>query len=79
MGYTARLIPAQHVKVLVRGNKNDATEALAIAEAVFRPNIHEVEPKNLEQRDTQLPLRIRNKIKDQRKQNACQLRSLLSE
>lgn len=79
MGYRVRLIPAQHVKALVRGNKNDAADALAIAEAVFRPNIHDVEPKTLEQQDIQLLLRIRSTIKDQRKQNACQLRSLLSE
>jgi transposase len=79
MGHTVRLIPAQHVKPLVRGNKNDAADALAVAEAVFRPNIHDVEPKTLEQQDIQLLLRIRTKIKDQRKQNACQLRSLLRE
>jgi transposase len=79
MGFKVRLIPAQHVKALVRGNKNDAADALAIAEAVFRPNIHDVEPKTLEQQDIQLLLRIRTKIKDQRKQNACQRRSLLSE
>jgi transposase len=51
----------------VRGNKNDAADALAITEAVFRPNIHDVEPKTLEQQDIQLLLRIRTKIKDQRK------------
>ena len=79
MGYTVRLIPAQHVKALVRGNKNDAADALAIAEAVFRPGLHDVEPKTLEQQDIQLLLRIRTKLKDQRKHNACQLRSLLSE
>jgi transposase len=79
MGFKVRLIPAQHVKALVRGIKNDAADALAIAEAVFRPNIHDVEPKTLEQQNIQLLLRIRTKIKDQRKLNACQLRSLLSE
>ena len=38
-GHTVKLIPAQHVKPFVRGNKNDANDAIAIAEAVQRPNI----------------------------------------
>jgi len=52
MGLTVRLIPAQHVKAFVRGNKNDANDALAIAEAALRPNLHSVPVKTLEQQDT---------------------------
>ena len=48
MGFTVRLIPAQHVKAFVRGNKNDTNDALAIAEAVSRPNLHYVQMKTLE-------------------------------
>lgn len=37
MDYCVRLIPAQHVKAFVRSQKNDANDALAICETVFRP------------------------------------------
>jgi transposase len=40
MGHDVKLIPAQHVKPFVRGNKNDHKDALAIAEAAQRPNIY---------------------------------------
>lgn len=79
MGYTVRLIPAQHVKALGRGNKNDANDALAIAEAVFRPQLHDVQIKSLEQQDIQTLLRIRSRYKDARRINATQLRGLLGE
>lgn len=79
LGYTVRLIPAQHVKALSRGNKNDAQDALAIAEAVFRPNIHDVVPKTLEQQDIQTLLRIRSRCQEQRVSNSNQIRGLLSE
>lgn len=79
MGFTVRLIPAQHVKAFVRGNKNDTNDALAIAEAVSRPNLHYVQMKTLEQQDIQTLLRIRSRYKDARRTNAHQLRGLLSE
>lgn len=34
LGHRVHLIPAQHVKAFVRGNKNDDNDALAIAEAL---------------------------------------------
>lgn len=79
MGLTVRLIPAQHVKAFVRGNKNDANDALAIAEAALRPDLHPVPIKTLEQQDIQTLLRIRTRFKDARKINANQLRGLLAE
>jgi len=79
MGFTVRLIPAQHVKSFVRGNKNDANDALAIAESVSRPDIHEVPVKTIEQQDIQTLLRIRTRYKDARRVNANQLRGLLAE
>ncbi|MBX2849906.1 MAG: IS110 family transposase [Acidiferrobacterales bacterium] len=79
MGFTVRLIPAQHVKAFVRGNKNDANNALAIAEAALRPSLHPVPVKTLEQQDIQTLLRIRSRFKDARKINANQLRGLLAE
>lgn len=78
-GLTVRLIPAQHVASLLRGNKNDANDALAIAESVHRPNIHPVPIKSLEQQDIQALLRIRSKTKDHRKDLVNQMRSILAE
>ena len=43
LGHEAELIPPQHVKPYVRGNKNDYNDALAIAEAVIRPQMRFVE------------------------------------
>jgi len=79
LGFSVKLIPAQHVKAFVRGNKNDSNDALAIAEAVSRPNIHSVQIKTLEQQDIQTLLRIRSRYKEARRTNANQLRGLLSE
>ena len=79
MGHTVRLIPAQHVKAFVCGNKNDAHDALAIAEAALRPDLHEVQIKSLGQQDIQTLLRIRSRFKDAQRTNAHQLRGLLAE
>ena len=38
-GHNVALIPAQHARPFLRGNKNDANDALAILEASQRPNI----------------------------------------
>ena len=56
-----------------------ANDALAIAESVFRPDLHAVQAKTLEQQDIQTLLRIRTRYKDARRVNANQLRGLLSE
>jgi transposase len=37
LGHTVRMVPPRDVKALVRGQKNDYHDALAIAEAVQRP------------------------------------------
>lgn len=79
LGFKARVIPTQHVKALLQGNKNDANDALAIAEAVFRPGIHDVAPKTIEQQDIQALLRIRSARKDNRVANSNQIRGLLAE
>ena len=49
LGFKVLLIPTQHVKPFVKGNKNDRNDALAITEAARRPNIQGVEPRTLEQ------------------------------
>lgn len=78
-GHSVKLIPAQHVKAFSRGNKNDAHDALAIAEAAQRPQLHEVGVKSLEQQDIQTLLRIRTRYKDSRIDCINQTRGLLGE
>ena len=78
-GFQVKLIPAQHVKAFTRGNKNDANDALAIAEASSRPKIHPVSVKSIDQQDIQTLMRIRTRHQDARKDVANQFRGLLSE
>ena len=51
IGFQVRLIPTQHVKALTHHQKNDANDALAICETAFRPGIHFVAIKTVEQQD----------------------------
>ena len=78
-GLQIKLIPAQHGKAFTRGNKNDANEALAIAEASNRPKTHPVSVKSIDQQDIPTLMRIRTRHQDARKDVANQLRGLLSE
>lgn len=78
-GYTVKLVPAQHVKPFVRGNKNDANDAVAIAEASLRPNMRFVRVKTLEQQDIQSLHRIRERFVSHRTRIGNQTRGLLSE
>jgi len=79
MGHEIRIIPAQHVKPFVRGNKNDRNDALAIAEASERPNLKFVPLKTVEQQDIQALHRIRDKLIARRTSVVNQMRGLLSE
>lgn len=79
MGHQVHLIPAQHVKPFVRGNKNDRNDALAIAEASWRPNLKCVPIKTVEQQDIQALHRIRDKLMARRTCVINQMRGLLSE
>ena len=79
MGHKVQLIPAQHVKPFVRGNKNDRNDALAIAEASWRPNLKCVPLKTIEQQDIQALHRIRDKLIARRTSIVNQVRGLLSE
>jgi transposase len=49
LGHTVRLMPPAYVKPYVKRQKNDATDAEAICEAVTRPNMRFVPTKTLEQ------------------------------
>ena len=79
MGHEVRLIPAQHVKAFVRVNKNDANDALAITEAVQRPNLHCVRVKSAEQQDLAVLHRVRQRSVEQRTAIINQLRGLAAE
>lgn len=78
-GHTVKLVPAQHVKPFVRGNKNDANDALAIGEASLRPNMKFVRVKTLEQQDIQSLHKIRERFVSHRTRISNQTRGLLSE
>jgi transposase len=62
MGHSVLLIPAQHVKPFVRGNKTDANDAVAIIEASQRPNLGFVPMKTTHQQDIQCLQRIRDRL-----------------
>lgn len=78
-GHQVKLLPAQHVKPFVRGNKNDRNDALAIAEAACRPNIKPVPIKSVAQQDIQSLHRLRERCVTQRTSLSNQTRGLLSE
>ncbi len=59
LGHQVRLIPAQHVKPLRRGQKNDFNDALAIAEALGRPEMRFVSIKSTYESDVQALHRVR--------------------
>ena len=79
MGHQAKLIPPQYVKPYVRGNKNDYNDALAISEAVVRPEMRFVSVKTTEQQDTQALYRLRERRIADRTALCNQLRGLLAE
>jgi transposase len=78
-GFQVNLIPAQHVKPFVKGNKNDHNDALAICEASLRPSLHFVPVKSIEQQDIQALHRIRQRKLRDRTALVNQIRGLLSE
>lgn len=79
IGHEVKLIPPQYVKPFVRGNKNDYNDALAIAEAVTRPQMRFVSVKTTEQQDIQALHRLRERRIQDRTALCNQLRGLLAE
>jgi len=73
------LIPPQHVKPFVKGNKNDRNDAFAICEAARRPQMVFVRPRSLEQTDLLLAHRVRERQIEERTRLINQLRGLLQE
>lgn len=78
-GHAVKLIPPNHVKPFVKGNKTDRNDAFAITEAARRPGLHSVHPRSLEQTDMAMLHRIRDRRISARNALSNQLRGLLSE
>ena len=78
-GRQVLLIPPQHVKPFVKGNKNDRNDAFAISEAARRPHLRCVQPRTLEQTDLMLAHRIRERRTENRTALINQIRGLLNE
>jgi transposase len=79
LGFAVRLIPPQHVKPFVKGNKNDRNDAFAITEAARRPNLRYVAPRSLVQTDLIQVHRVRERLIVQRTALLNQIRGLLNE
>jgi len=79
LGHTVRLIPAQHVKAYVQGNKNDYNDAFAIAEAVVRPRMRVIPLKTPAQQDMQALHRLREGQMKMRTALCNRLRGLVAE
>jgi len=78
-GFKVMLIPPQHVKPFVKGNKNDRNDAFAITEAAKRPGLQCVEPRTLEQTDMMQLHRALERLTQQRTALMNQIRGFLSE
>ncbi|MBL6613921.1 MAG: IS110 family transposase [Reyranella sp.] len=65
LGHTVRLMPASYVKPYVKRQKNDATDAEAICEAVTRPTMRFVPTKTTEQQACLILHRARQFIRQQ--------------
>jgi transposase len=79
LGHEVKLLAPQYVKAFVRGNKNDYNDALAIAEAVVRPEMRGVTVKTAAQQDVQALHRLRAQCVASRTALGNQLRGLLAE
>ena len=78
-GFQVKLIPPQHVKPFVKGNKNDRNDAFAITEAARRPHLKCVEPRTLAQTDMIQVHRVLDRMIHQRTALINQLRGFLNE
>ena len=79
LGHTVYLVPARDVKALVRTQKNDYHDALAIAEAVRRPTQRFVKVKSVAEQDSQALHRLRSGLIRERTALSNRLRGLLAE
>lgn len=78
-GIETKLISAKFVKPFVKSQKNDAHDAVAIAEACSRPKMRFVSIGTIEHQDIQSIHRIRERLIDNRTSLVNEIRGLLSE
>ena len=78
-GFEVRLIPPQHVKPFVKGNKNDRNDAFAITEAARRPHLRFVQPRTLAQIDLIQVHRVLDRKVRQRTALVNQIRGFMVE
>ena len=78
-GFTVKLIPPQHVKPFVKGNKNDRNDAFAITEAANRPDMLCVTPRTKAQTDMIQVHRARSLLVHQRTALMNQMRGFMTE
>lgn len=79
LGHTVRLMPARYVKAYVKRQKNDASDAAAICEAVTRPTMHFVPVKTVEQQAALMLHRARDLLIRQRTMLVNAVRGHLAE
>lgn len=79
LGHKVSLIPPQHVKAFLTGNKNDYNDAYAILIASQQAHIRPVAIKTVEQQDNQAVHKVRELAIQQRTSLSNQLRGLLLE
>lgn len=79
LGHEVFLIPPQHVKPFVKGNKNDRNDAFAISEAARRPGLITVTPRSIEDTEALSVHRVRERLVAQRTTLTNQMRGLLNE
>ncbi len=79
LGHEIKLIPPQHVKAYLRGQKNDYNDALAIAEAAAHGRIRDVPIKSVEQQNTQVLLHSRKRVVAERTRLVNHVRGILYE
>ena len=79
LGHTVRLMPPAYVKPYVKRQKNDATDAEAICEAVTRPNMRFVATKTPEQQSCLMLHRTRHLFIRQRTAVINAIRAHLAE
>ena len=79
LGHSVRLMPAAYVKPYVKRQKNDATDAEAICEAVTRPNMRFVTTKTPEQQSGLVLHRTRHLVVRQQTAVINSIRSHLAE
>src|SRR5471032_325648 len=79
LGHDARMMPPAYVKPYVRRQKNDATDATAICEAVTRPSMRFVVIRSLENQAALMRHKAREMLVSQRTQLLNGLRGHLTE